>query len=226
MNPTPETLSTKTTLAEIATTRAGATRVFNRHGLDFCCRGKVALDVACQASGIATETILTELAAEEARTQDFTRLDGKPLDEVVGHVLERFHAGHREQLPHVIEMARKVETVHADKASCPRGLTRHLEHVASALEEHMQKEEQVLFPLFLQGRGRMASMPVQMMELEHVEHGENLARLRKLAHDYVPPADACTTWRALYVELAQLERDVMEHIHIENNILFPRALRS
>lgn len=215
-----------TTLADIATTRAGATRVFNRHGLDFCCRGKIALAAACRARGLSTETIVSELAAEEAKTSGFTRLDDKPLADVIAHVLERFHAAHREELPHLIAMARKVESVHKDKDSCPRGLADHLEHVAGELEDHMLKEEEVLFPLIIQGRGPQAAMPMQMMELEHVEHGQNLARLRQLGHDYQPPADACTTWRALYLELAQLERDVMEHIHIENNILFPRAQRA
>lgn len=214
------------TLAEIATTRAGAARVLHRHGLDFCCGGNVTLEEACRPRALDGAAILAEIAAEETRPGDFARLDALPVEDVVKYVLDRFHASHRAELPHLLQMARKVETVHGDKASCPKGLAAHLAHIATELESHMQKEEQVLFPLFLSGRGPLAHMPVQIMEMEHVEHGQNLARLRQLAHGYQPPSEACNTWRALYLGLQDLERAVMEHIHIENNILFPRALRS
>ena len=121
-------------------------------------------------------------------------------------------------------MARKVEAVHGDKSSCPRGLADHLEHMSEELEQHMQKEEQLLFPMILGGRGRMASMPISVMEQEHQDHGRNLARMSVLAHEYVAPEEACNTWRALYLGLAELEAELMEHIHLENHVLFPRTL--
>ena len=89
----------------------------------------------------------------------------------------------------------------------------------------MQKEEQVLFPMILSGRGAMAAMPVSVMEEEHRDHGKNLERTRALTNDFIAPESACNTWRALYLGLAELERDLMEHIHLENNVLFPRALQ-
>jgi regulator of cell morphogenesis and NO signaling len=95
-----------------------------------------------------------------------------------------------------------------------------------AVRDHLQKEEQILFPLIVAGMGRRAGGPVLAMELEHEHHGEDLAEIRRLTDDLTPPDEACTTWRALYLGLQQLEQELMEHIHLENNILFRRALAS
>ena len=94
---------------------------------------------------------------------------------------------------------------------------------ASALQ-HLEKEERILFPAILDGAGPALAGPVHCMEAEHTDHGENLAATRALTNDLRAPAEACTTWRALYEGLASLERDLMEHIHLENNVLFPRVL--
>ena len=127
-------------------------------------------------------------------------------------------------MPRLIRMAAKVEAVHGDKQECPRGLAAFLQRLGEELEAHMQKEEQMLFPLLLAGARQHVATPIEVMEREHVQHGENLARLRQLAYDFVPPALACGTWRALYVGLAELEREVMQHIALENHVLFPRAV--
>jgi len=220
-------LSTGATLADLAVTHAGATRVFHRHGLDFCCNGRRTLADAAETHGLDPLELVTELEREVERSAGtFDRWDEKPIESLIEHVLDRFHAKHREDVPRLLAMAQKVEEVHGNKDTCPRGLAAHLARMAEELEEHMQKEEQVLFPLIRAGQGPMAGMPVRVMEQEHEDHGRNLARLRQLAHDFVPPAEACTTWRALYLGLAELEREVMEHIHLENNVLFPGALRS
>ncbi len=226
MNPSHATLRPDSTLADLATLHAGASRVFHRHGLDFCCHGQVTLGEACARRELALGPLLDELAREFSTPDTSTRWEGKPLPEQIEHVLNHFHAAHRAELPRLLEMARKVERVHADKPSCPRGLAELLEQVGDELESHMQKEEQVLFPLILSGRGRMAAMPIQVMEEEHKDHGRNLERLRERAHGYQPPAEACGTWRALYLGLDELEQQLMLHIHLENNVLFPRALRS
>jgi len=215
-----------TTLAELAATRAGASRVFYRHALDFCCRGRVSLAEACLKQGLDLGDLLRELEAETPLATDFERWDERPLAELVQHVLDAFHAPHRAELPRLIALARKVEAVHAERADVPRGLATELARIGAELEEHMQKEEQVLFPMLLAGRGHMAAMPIQVMEQEHVEHGRNLERLRALAHDYAAPDDACGSWRALYLGLRELEEQLMQHIHLENNVLFPRALRA
>ena len=204
---------------------AGASRIFYRHGLDFCCNGRVSLDEACGRKGLDVDALIAEIQSEEVADESFDRWDEAALGALIEHILARFHEAHRAELPRLIEMAHKVESVHGEKASCPKGLAQHLEKMQQELELHMQKEEEVLFPLIASGRGRMAAIPVQVMEQEHKDHGENLARMRELAHDYAPPAEACGTWRALYLGVGELESELMHHIHLENNVLFPRALR-
>jgi len=215
----------RASLAELAATRAGAARVFQRLGIDFCCHGQIGLSEACAAFGLEPAVVLSDIAAESHPDERFERWDLEPLPALIDHVLARYHELHRRQLPGLLEMAQKVERVHAKKESAPRGLAAHLAHMAEELEIHMQKEERILFPLLRAGRGAMAAAPIQAMEHEHEDHGKNLARLRALAHDFHAPAEACGTWRALYLGLAELESDLMQHIHLENNVLFPRALR-
>ena len=218
---TPERL-----LADLAVEHPAATRVFHRHGLDFCCHGRVSVKEACAKAGLDAGAVLTELEAASRTDDGGVRVGGLPLPQLIEHLLERFHADHREELPRLLEMARRVEVVHAEKPDCPKGLAKHLEGMLESLEEHMEKEEQVLFPMILGGRGRQVAMPISVMEEEHNDHGVNLAKMRELAHDYVAPPEACSTWRALFLGLHEFERLLMEHIHIENNVLFPRALRA
>lgn len=225
MTTTEQPIQPAQTVAELASTRPGASRVFHRHGLDFCCGGHTSLADACAKAELDVAALITEIESEAVKPGSFVRWGERPLDEVIDHLLARFHEPHREEVPRLLAMARKVESVHAEKSSCPHGLADHLERMQEELEEHMQKEEKVLFPLLRAGRGRMAAMPIQVMEQEHKDHGQNLERLRALTTDYTPPSEACGTWTALYLGLAELERELMEHIHTENNILFPRALR-
>ena len=215
------------TLADLAVATPSATRVFHRHGLDFCCGGRTPLAEACERGGLDAEAIARELteAAEGQNAREETRWDHSSPGELIDHLLENFHEDHRAEVPRLIAMAKKVEDVHGEKPDCPTGLANHLEHMLVALEDHMQKEEQVLFPIVQEGRGALAQMPIRCMEAEHRDHGDNLARMKKLAHNYAPPAEACNTWRALYLGVEQLERDLMQHIHLENNVLFPAALK-
>lgn len=224
MNTTDQAIQPSSTLADLAVRYAGASRAFYRRGLDFCCHGQVRLDEACRERGLDAEQLVAEIREAHAAAPSGTLVTEAPLPELIQHILDRFHTPHREEVPRLLAMARKVEQVHAEKPDCPHGLADHLAHMAEELEEHMQKEEQVLFPLLLSGRGRMAGMPISVMEAEHRDHGKNLERLRSLAHDFVAPEEACNTWRALYLGLAELEQELMEHIHLENNALFPRAL--
>lgn len=223
MNASDTTFRSDQTLAELALASAGATRVFHRHGLDFCCNGRVTLEEACAAKSLGADALLEELQKECAQSPAAPDWGEQTLSQIIDHLLTRFHEPHREELPRLLSMARKVESVHGEKDACPKGLADHLERMLTELEEHMQKEEQVLFPMLRAGRGRMAFMPIQVMEEEHQEHGKNLERLAELAHGFVPPPEACGTWSALYLGLAQLQADLMEHIHLENHVLFPRA---
>jgi regulator of cell morphogenesis and NO signaling len=215
--------TTDTTLAELATAHPAAARVFLNHGLDFCCKGRRSLTDACAEKGLDPAGILAEIE-DTPGSGDLTAWSSRPVPELIEHILTRYHAPLRRDLPVFVAMAEKVEARHADKASVPVGLARHLRAMHAAVLDHLAKEEMILFPAILSGRGAMCGGPIQVMEAEHTDHGENLARMRALAGDLVPPTEACTTWRALYTGLAALERDLMEHIHLENNVLFPRVL--
>ena len=214
------------TLADLATSRAGASRVFARHNLDFCCHGQVSLSVACGKKGLEVDALIAEIEAEQPRDDAFERWDRRPLGEVIEHLVTRFHEPHREELPRLCAMAARVEQVHGDKAACPKGLAALLRELSDELHLHMHKEEQVLFPLITRGGGAAATAPIQVMEQEHEDAGAQLLQIRALTNDHTPPEEACGTWRALYLGLAEFERDLMRHVHLENYVLFPRALRS
>jgi regulator of cell morphogenesis and NO signaling len=214
------------TLADLAVTHPGAARVFYRNGLDFCCGGQRSLADACAAKGLDPQAILAAIEAEDATIPESPRWHERPLSELVAHIVGFYHRRLRETLPDLRAMAEKVESRHADKASCPRGLAAHLEAIHGSVLDHLEKEEQILFPMILAGHGARAQGPIHVMELEHDDHRANLERTRALTADLTAPGEACTTWRALYLGLQQLEQELMEHIHLENNVLFPRALAS
>jgi regulator of cell morphogenesis and NO signaling len=164
--------------------------------------------------------LMTRLAALEAAAAPS---DGpEDTDDLIDMILTRFYETHRREVPELVKLARRVEVVHRDVASVPAGLADLLQHIGDELESHMQKEEQILFPMIRSGGHPMIEGPISVMLAEHDEHGANLRKLEALTNDFTPPAEACTTWRALYVGARKLADDVMEHIHTENNILFPR----
>jgi regulator of cell morphogenesis and NO signaling len=205
-------------VAEIAASLPGATQVFRAHKIDFCCGGQVPLAQAAAERGAPLPAIERELARLDAGAAAAPQETAALID----HILSRFHETHRRELPELIRLAAKVEARHAEHPAAPHGLRVALEETAAALDEHMQKEEQVLFPLMCAGGHPMIHMPIGMMRSEHDEHGERLAQLEALTHDCVTPPEACASWQALYAGLRKLIDDVREHVHLENNVLFPR----
>jgi regulator of cell morphogenesis and NO signaling len=203
---------------DIALSHPGATAVFRRHRIDFCCNGGRTLAEAAVRRGLDPAALVGELDAISPQTAENLPDDA---DGLIAHVLTRFHETHRRELPELIRLARRVEAVHRDHPDCPHGLAAFLEETAAELEDHMMKEEAVLFPMLRAGRGAMAGMPIMRMRSEHDEHGERLERLADLTSAFAPPEGACTTWRALYSGCAKLDGDLREHIHLENNKLFP-----
>ncbi len=212
------------TLGELVTADPAAAKVLQRHRLDYCCGGKQSLEAACAAARVDADAVLRELAGVEASGHDEVRWAQRPIDQLVHHILDRYHAPLRTELLRLVELARQVERAHADKPDRPEGLADLLVDVRAAVESHLAKEEQILFPLILSGRGQNAYMPVQVMILEHEDHGQNLRRIRELTKDLKLPEYACASWRELYRALGELEVELWDHIHLENNILFPRAL--
>lgn len=205
-------------VAEIAATLPGATAVFRKHKLDFCCGGGAALADAAASRGADLPTIERELTAlvQTAATA--------PADtgELIDLIVTRFHETHRRELPELIRLARRVEAVHGDRERAPAGLAAVLEDLAEELESHMQKEERVLFPLMLRGGHPMIAHPIGAMRHEHDEAAGLLRCVDQLTDGGVPPEGACNTWRALYAGTRKFSDDLMEHIHLENNVLFPR----
>jgi len=231
-------MTTTITLAELAANSLSAIRILERNGLDYCCGGKQPFDEACAAKGLDPEQILRDID-DAARTGASDRdWQTAPLQELVTHIVETHHAYLKSELPALEARIQKVVAVHG--ARDPQKLPRLAEVFAglrSELEMHLQKEESILFPFIVQyGRAELQNVPVPpvpfgsianpiaVMEREHDGAGDALQEIRELTGDYNPPPYACTTVRALYEGLQALEKDLHVHIHLENNILFPRAI--
>lgn len=145
-----------------------------------------------------------------------------PDTELIEYLLYRYHDRHREQLAEMIRMAKRVELVHGGNVECPAGLTAYLETMQQELEEHMRKEEEILFPMITRGMRNVARQPIKLMRHQHADHIEALKTIEKLTHNLDLPEGACNTWRELYDALDIFRRDLIDHIYLENNILFRR----
>ncbi|NWC64356.1 iron-sulfur cluster repair protein YtfE [Cedecea sp. P7760] len=210
-------------LGELALTIPRASALFRKLDLDFCCGGKQTLLRAATRKELNLEDIEAQLAAlaEEPAEKDWR---AAPLAEIIDHIIVRFHDRHREQVPELILQATKVERVHADKPNVPKGLAKYLTMLHQELSSHMMKEEQILFPMIKQGMGTQAAGPISVMESEHDDAGELLEVIKHTTNNVTPPPEACTTWKAMYNGINELIEDLMNHISLENNVLFPRAL--
>jgi len=210
-------------MGNIARDIPGATAVLHRFKLDFCCGGAGTLRDAAEKKGLNADILLADLERLQQRggpQDDWASAEPSALIE---HILTRYHDVHREQLPELIRLAQRVERVHGGHPECPAGLAAHLETMAQELEEHMAKEEQILFPMLTRGVDSMAVYPIHIMRAEHDGHGKALERLDSLTRHYQLPDGACNTWQALYKGLQTLRNDLMDHIHLENNVLFTRV---
>lgn len=217
-------LQPDSTLADLAVAFPAASRVFRRHGLDYCCHGRRPVAEACAERNLDASSLLSEISAESRAASNVEGWSDRPIPELVERIVTWYHSRLRLELPLLVQMARKVEAVHAEKASVPRGLASHVEALAESLLDHLEKEERGLFPILLTGRAGQPAAQVQALEREHEDVALALRKTRALTTDLVPPAEACTTWRALYLRLDELEAELMEHVHLENNVLFRRAL--
>ena len=215
----PATVDPSQAIGQMAVQLPGATAVFRRLKLDFCCGGQVSLRQASADKGLDLQAVVDELSALQ-RPSELPEV-GTP-SALIEHILARYHEVHRAQLPELIRMASRVEAVHRDHPDVPAGLADALEAMHGELLTHMHKEEAILFPMLRTGGNSFVTQPIAMMRHEHNDHGAALEHLAGLTHDITPPAGACNTWRALYTGLAQLREDLINHIHLENNVLFPQ----
>jgi regulator of cell morphogenesis and NO signaling len=232
-------VTTQTTVAEIASAMPRAIPVFQRHGIDFCCGGRRALADVCSEKGVGFETIVGEI--ETAGLQPAgSEIDwgGESLGALIDYILGRYHATLKEELPRLEALADKVAAVHgANHPDTLPALRDTFRSLRDELDAHLEKEEQVLFPyvrgLETAARGLrpalsiplgLASGAIGVMEREHEVAGLALKTIHRLTDGFRPPDDACGSYRALYAGLEIFEAELHQHIHLENNILFPRAM--
>ena len=218
------------TLAEIVTANPAAARTLERYGLDYCCHGDRTLADACGTTGLDPAVVARELDALDIEgDRGWQELDAPALAD---HLVETHHRYLHEELPLLEELAEKVLGVHGDHHPELAEVRRLVAAVRADLEPHLAKEERILFPAIhavAAGRrdfpfGTIAN-PIRMMGVEHDRAGELLVELRAATGDYAVPGDACASYRSLYERLEALELDTHLHIHKENNVLFPAALR-
>jgi regulator of cell morphogenesis and NO signaling len=237
---TSSSVTADTALAAIALRSDAHAAILARHRLDFCCAGRRTLSQACVASGLDVTAVLAELDAEVRARAAAAVLDGpnwseRPLAEVVDFVVNTHHAFTRAAVARITPLMAKVAGKHGDRHGELVKIAGAFASLAADMEAHMVREERVLFPyvrsLALAASGPPASPPfgtvknpVRMMMAEHDGAAELLAQLQEATGDFTAPADACTSYRALYAALAELRLDLMRHVSLENNVLFPRAI--
>jgi regulator of cell morphogenesis and NO signaling len=238
------TIATTTTVGEIAAEMPGTTREFEKLGIDYCCGGSRTLGEACAAANISIDEALARLEKSSASSQAGTNLDLQKQDwqkqllaDLIGHITSTHHAFVRSESPRIEALAAKVVGVHGKNHPELIEVQKVFSALAAELSVHLMKEEQILFPYIsrmeenvLAGEAAPPAMfgtvlnPVRMMMQEHDGAGDSLRSLRTVTKDYTVPADACISYRTLYQALQEYEADLHQHIHLENNILFPRAV--
>ncbi len=225
-------LDPKRTVAETLLENPSRAIVFEQYHIDYCCGGKKPLTEACQRAGVAVETLFEALAACDGAGEANVAIDWstKPCRELITHIVQTHHEFLRRELPRLNQLADKVAKVHGERAGDLYELAAVVRDLYAELDSHMQKEEQVLFPFVEKlERGEDSPFPtigapISCMEHEHDDAGKALAAIRSLTNSFEAPMDACNSWRVLYHGLRELESDLHQHIHKENNVLFPRAL--
>jgi regulator of cell morphogenesis and NO signaling len=227
-------IAPETPVGEIVRAFPARSRVFENLGIDYCCGGKKPLAEACKAKGLDPTTVAAMLSAlDNGRKEVQTDPDTLSLTELCDHI-ERVHHGYlREELPRLDFMTRKVAATHGDAEPRLLDVRRAFEVVSEKVSAHTAEEDAHVFPAIRQfeaEEGGKAIMVSQLqtefakLESEHQNTGAALVQFRELTGNYTPPDWACNTWRALYDGLRQMEREMHQHIHEENNFLFPRAL--
>lgn len=228
------------TVRELALEKPGAARVFESLGIDYCCGGKQTLEQACRAAGVPVAKVIDAMEAAHqspAAMTSQTDWQALPLADVIIHIKNTHHQYTRQEIARLGPLFDKVCSVHGKNHPELLQLRAIFQGLAQELTTHLMKEEMVLFPYIermeesvLQSEPILpphfgtVQNPVSMMEHEHDSAGKALRALRATGNGYMAPADGCVSFQTLYKTLAELEADLHQHIHLENNILFPRAI--
>ena len=227
--------STKT-VREIAVEMPQATRVFEKLGIDYCCGGSKSLEQACSGANVRVSEVMQSLetAARPSTEPDWNSGD---LGKLVAHIVTTHHNYVKSEVPRLEALIGKVCGVHGKNHPELLQVQNVFRALGGELSMHMMKEENILFPYVVRMEEAVRSgqrsarppfgsveNPIHMMLMEHDSAGDALRELRRLTNDYAPPADACISYQTLYRALLDFEADLHQHIHLENNILFPRAI--
>lgn len=225
------------TVGDIVASDFRTAGVFERFGIDFCCGGRESLTDACRAAAADPEAVVRELEALPAGEREDDDAADWPLDRLIDHIQSVHHAYVREALPRITGYLRRLVEVHGVRHSELALVAAAFDRLNSDLGQHLRKEEQVLFP-YVRDLAEQAGQlcgglvspfgsvenPIRMMEREHRDAGDELHMIRKLTRHYTAPDDGCTTYAVCMAELREFERDLHRHIHLENNVLFPKAI--
>lgn len=221
------------TVGELVRAVPARSRIFENLGIDYCCGGKIPLAQACQKKGLDPATVVAMLAAFDGAPDHATvNPNTMTLSELCDHIEQVHHAYLREELPRLDFMTRKVAAVHGEHEPRLHGVRRVFETFQAEIAAHIQEEDEQIFPAIRQwesGEQARGQVPASLnesfgkLEAEHDKAGSALARFKELTDNYAPPDWACNTFRALYDGLAQLEENMHQHVHKENNVLFQRV---
>lgn len=227
MKITPETI-----IGDVVAADYRAAQVFSRHGIDFCCKGNISIAESCSRKNLDTESLVSDLTEITATiADDSTDYRTWDADLLADFIEKKHHRYIRETGPILSQYLDKVSVVHGDRHPEAVKVAESFRECLSALDHHMMKEEQILFPYI---RAMATSQtpaapfgsvdaPINMMRQEHDIEGERFREISELTNGYTPPDDACNTYRVSYSMLKEFEADLHRHIHLENNILFPKA---
>jgi regulator of cell morphogenesis and NO signaling len=231
-------LATKT-VRDLALENPGATRVLERFGIDYCCGGNRLLGEACETAGVSVDQVLASMEREDGSPGQFEAPNflTATLGELINYIVEKHHIFTRTEIERLRLLIVKVDNAHGQNHTEITRLRSLFETLSAELEPHMMKEERVLFPYVTQMENAMRSErrnpsppfgtvanPVRMMMMEHETAGELLKEMREITGNYAVPPDACISYQTLYQALDAFEKDLHQHIHLENNILFPGAV--
>ncbi|HWB27539.1 MAG TPA: iron-sulfur cluster repair di-iron protein [Chitinophagaceae bacterium] len=220
------------TLGEIVIQQHKAAALFEKYNLDFCCKGKRSLAAACGEKGIAVDIIADELASLAIGTEKETSFEEMTAAALISHILRQHHHYVKQFGPTIKEHLDRVAGKHGDKFPWMKDVAQYYTAVLDDLIQHMQKEEVVLFPRIERMESsekgtypvNLVAAPIGVMEAEHEAAGNIMQHIRDLTENYSWPEAACTTYRVSMLELKEFEENLHQHVHLENNILFPKAL--
>jgi len=228
------------TVREIAVENPVATRVFEKFGIDYCCGGSQPFEQACARAGVGVEEILDSIEMEEETARASRQVhdwQNEALSNLVMHIKKTHHKYTREEIVRLTALLEKVCAVHGKNHAELYEIQSTFSGLTQELATHLMKEEMVLFPYIVRLEEAVIQKepvlpapfgtvqnPVAMMEHEHDSAGNALRTIRKASKEFLAPADACVSYRTLYKALEAFEADLHQHIHLENNILFPRAI--